>query len=272
MPTFNFSAGVPPDYAELVWQVFFSSRQRGINLGTHFPWMLPSEAAGRWVATLEDNGETIAGLVIKALDDSKQPQAAIGLVCVKPERQGQGWGRELLSLSIAAAWEAGIAALTLWTGKPEVYRGHGFEIDDDGLFGWVQSPGPAAGALAPPHHQLPWPDTAELNSRSRGLPPYAKSAMRLVAASQRAELVVIHDATGPTLAEWHGDEEVVVNLLMHTMPRRWRLNALGSDTLLPALVRAGAELQLQPSRLQMWLSPASHPRVGKGSQRLLDRI
>lgn len=272
MPTFAFNTGIPRAYGELVWQVFFASRQRGIDLGTHFPWMLPSEQPGRWVATLEEGGETIAGLVVKVLDGSKQQHAAIGLVCVRPERQGQGWGRQLLSLSIAAAREAGISALTLWTGKPEVYAMHGFEIDDNGLFGWVHSTAGTARHRTSTCRQWPWPDDLEAGSRVRGLPAYAQLAVRVVSTRESAELIVIQDVSGLALAEWQGDDEAVVELLTNTMPISWRLNALNADTLPAALTRAGAGLQLQPSRLQMWLSLTPTPRVKRSTQRLLDRI
>lgn len=272
MPNFAFSTRVPRDYAELVWQVFFASRQRGIDLKTHFPWLLPSEQSGRWVGTLKDGGETIAGLVVKALGGPEHRHAALGLVCVAPEKQGQGWGRHLLSLSVAAAREAGIDALTLWTGKPEVYAKHGFEVDDSGLLGWIQSPFRAAGISAPVYRQMPWPDATEASIRMRGLPPYAQSAVRVVSTHEPAELIVIHDTSGPALAEWQGTDEAVVELLTNTMPDRWRLNALSTDTLPAALDLAGARLQLQPSRLQMWLSLSSTPRTASGALRLLDRI
>ena len=186
---------------------------------------------------------------------------------------GARLARQLLSSALIETDRLGLSALTLWTAKPEVYAGHGFELEDTGWFGWVTgwpaTSGAGRKAISQMHH---WPDNAELAGLRRGLPAYVSYGQRLRDDDGRAEVVLLFDGQGPALAEWRGDDNAVLNLLAATMPPRWRLNALADDTLPAALARARAAVNLTPGRLQMWRATDSVRGRARPALRLLDRI
>ena len=62
----------------------------------------------------------------------------IGLVCVKPELQGKGIGRELVSFVTNRLIESECNAF-LWTTIPEYYSTHGWQSNDIGVFGTLKS-------------------------------------------------------------------------------------------------------------------------------------
>src|SRR6218665_3868352 len=127
------------DYADLVWEVFFASRGRGLHLTRHFPG-LDRVLPGQWF-TLAKVGDTVAGgLCVREARDATGRVGSLGLVCVAPSFRGQGISAALLQRAIAEARKRGLAALRLWTGKPGVYQGHGFVIADDALYGWIKKP------------------------------------------------------------------------------------------------------------------------------------
>ena len=169
MPDFAFSRHRPVGFAELVWEVFFTQRGRGVNLPSHFPWLVQPRQSGLWFASLHESGTLLAGLAVRRLPGAPS-MAAIGLVCVRPELRGQGVARQLLSSALIETDRLGLSALTLWTAKPEVYAGHGFELEDTGWFGWVTgwpaTSGAGRKAISQMHH---WPDNAELAGLRRGL-------------------------------------------------------------------------------------------------------
>lgn len=255
---FIFEARLQPRFAALAWDVFFAERSRGLNLGRHFPWL--GREDGLHYGYLTDGGELVAGLCTRRIPAAGLKAAAIGLVCVRADRRGEGLGRQLLDKSLGALDARGFDALTLWTGKPEVYRNQGFEIDDPSLLlhidDWQPSPQIMAATTG-------WPD-------SRGLPPYALGGQRL--HSEAAEALVLTDPRGCAVAEWQGDDDDVAELLAATMPARWRLHALPGDTLPARLARRGATIQTEAQRLQMWRWHPGQTKRTVPALRVLDRI
>lgn len=256
---FSLQSRPDPRFAALVWEVFFDERGRGLSLAQHFPWL--GQDANTRYASLMDGDELVAGLVAKAVPGTTV--AAIGLVCVRADRRGQGLSRLLLDHSLQALDALGFSVLTLWTGKPDVYRRQQFDIEDDGLLlsveGWQQATRPAPDAL-------PWPAVDD----PRGLPPYALSAQRL--RSGDAEAIVLTDPRGIAVAEWRGTDEAVADLLATCMPAQWRLHAVAGDTLPAALAARGARLHAQPNNLQMWRERPGQAREARPVLRVLDRI
>lgn len=271
-PDFDFSPEQPASFTELLWNVFFASRHRGVDLQTHFPWLVSAPLSGVWFATLRESGTLVAGLVVKELPGNAAT-AAIGLVCVHPDRRGQGLARQLIDGAIRQSHQTGLHELTLWTGKPEIYVRHGFETDDEGRLGWVTEWPAATGQTRElPMQVLLWPDQVELAGMRRGLPPYASHAQRVTAATGSAEALIVFDSQGPALAEWRGSDREVLDLLAARMPTRWRINAIASDTLPAALSSSGARVDMQANRLQMWRTVQAGPSANRPALRLLDRI
>jgi len=258
---FTFEPRLDPRHARLIRDVFFTERSRGLGLHLHFPWLGRDE--GTLYAGLRDGEHWLAGLCIRPISTRTANAAAVGLVCVRAELRSQGLGRQLLEASLAALDDRGVDALTLWTGKPEVYRSHGFEVDDAGLLIHVDRVEP----VVPTHFdETSWP----LATDARGLPPFALGARRL--RRGHANAIVLRDPFGDAVAEWQGPDDEVSELLAATMPRQWRLHATTADTLPASLRGRGAVLRSEPIRLQMWRWRAGQPHRAMPTLRLLDRI
>lgn len=260
-PVFSLLSAPDSRFLTLVWQVFFEERGRGLSLARHFPW-LGVDPQVRY-ALLQERGELLAGLVARPVPSTTV--AAIGLVCVRAERRGEGLSRLLLEHSLQALDQIGFTAQTLWTGKPDVYRRQGFVVDDvEVMFGIDDLPK----AKCSPIHALPWPVIDDL----RGLPPYALSAQLLRRSDGNAQAIVLTDPKGCAVAEWRGDDEAVIQLLASAMPASWRLHARRGDTLPAALAAYGAQLRPLDSSLQMWREPLGAGNAQRPVLRVLDRI
>ncbi len=249
----------------LMWEEFFSSRQRGVSLALNLPWL--NDGLGFFVCGLID-GQVVGGLAVRparAVDGSGQA-GVIGLVCVDPAHRGRGHAARLLQAAIRQAQRLGFDDLILWTGKPGVYRAAGFVSDDTALFGSVV--GPAQRAIVAHASAQPWPCGAE----RRGLPAFARQAWRYV--GDDAAIIVLDDGQDLIVAEWQGSDAAVLALIAQTMPSRWRLNALAQDSLPAALAAAHWTVALQPANLQMHLAlrHGSNAAAQRYALRILDRV
>lgn len=260
-PVFTLQPVPDARYAALVWEVFFRERGRGLSLAQHFPW-LGRDTRARYASLCQD-GELLAGLAVKPVQGINA--ATIGLVCVRADRRGEGLSRQLLDQALTALDTQGLRTLTLWTGKPEVYRKQGFKEDHNAIVlhveAWPQSLRRAVDAQS-------WP----AGDDGRGLPAYALSAQRLLCSTGQAEAVVLTDPLGCAVAQWRGSDEAVVDLLTAAMPAQWRLHALAGDTLPAALSARGAQFHEQPGALQMWRDRPGQAEGERPRLRLLDRI
>lgn len=234
---------------ELMWDVFFQSKHRGISLHAHFPW-LEKVTDHVWYVTLRDGLNVVGGLCVKEAGDVSAQEgckvASIGLVCIDPKFRGQGYAKAILQAAIEEAKKRNYDALTLWTSKHDVYTPQGFKLNDNGLFGTidlnacVKSESSAAGISF--RQSFP----AQL-----GLPPFAKSGFTMT--YEDAQTIFIEDNSGIILADWFGSLENLVELLIAMPEKRWRINAHQGDKLLEKLDERGAMLNLMPANLQMWL-------------------
>lgn len=257
--SFSLRADPAPGFTALVWDVFFGERNRGLSLAQHFPW-LGHDPEARY-ACLMDGHELVAGLVARRIGATST--AAIGLVCVRASRRGRGLGRLLLDHSLAALDALGFTALTLWTGKPDVYRKQGFIVEDLGVLHTVQSCPPQE---TPRTARAPWPSDVD----ARGLPPFALSAVCYRSAD--AQAIVLTDPRGVAVAQWQGPDESVAALLMSSLPTPWRLHALDGDTLPTVLAARGAVMRMERTPLQMWRDRPGLAASPRPALRLLDRI
>lgn len=274
-PEFLLTPQLPLGYRKLLWETFFEERQRGFSLEDHFPQTAtPTESVSYCV--FNAGGETVGGLMVRILPASSgelaQRAASIGLVCVAKAHRGNGLSKRLLGYCIDALEAQGVQAMTLWTGKPEVYTPLGFERADATLSGWVNSPESARTERARFCSER-WPDLLEHQGAQRGLPPFGLAAQRVSCPNRGASVVVLADPSGLAAVEWSGPEDVAADILLKVMPRRWRLHARSGDGLPTALRAAGATLALSAGTLQMWRTTTSPSAwTAKYALRVLDRI
>ncbi len=245
----SIEAKNPKQLLELMWDVFFQSKHRGISLQTHFPW-LEKVTDHVWYVTLRDDLNVVGGLCVKEAGEvsaqGKYKFASIGLVCIAPEFRGRGYAKTILQAAIEEAKKRNYDALTLWTSKHDVYAPQGFKLDDDGLFGTIDLSAcvkSESSSVEIPFRQS-YPDQL-------GLPPFAKSGFTMT--YEDAQTIFIEDNSGIILAEWSGGLENLVELLIAMPEKRWRINAHQGDKLLEKLTERRAMLNLMPANLQMWL-------------------
>lgn len=262
----KISTKAPQGFKDLAWDVFFKSRNRGISLESHFPFL---ERNSAYYVTIAVQDEIVAGLVVNRVTraDINFVAGLIGLVCVHPDHRGAGHSTDLLEAAICHARELDLDDLILWTGKPGIYKKLGFEAYDTGCVGTVIAKGysrdcPAMAA------RCAWPTHVE----QRGLPPYALKAYQWTIPD--ASIVLLEDATGSILAEWCGPDEEVISLLSQVMPDTWRINALKGDTLLPSLGERRWKLELRPANLQMIMNLRERDtgEIDPYKLRFLDRL
>lgn len=265
-------AGVPADFRALAWNIFFTSRGRGISLVHHFPWVEDVTHTESVCARVENR--VVGGLVVRHMPMADGGHCGlIGLVCVDESVRGLGWSHRLLDAAIVRAQQQGLAALLLWTQKPEIYTRHGFVCEGAEMLGDVVNESEAE-PLAGQFEQS-WPSGGDSSRQAlRGLPAFAQSARYLGVETARgaAGAIVLETAGGPAVAEWHGDEDDVARLVLAALPRRWILNAIQGDRLVAALQHRGCSVQLRPSRARFvrWLT-SDTDRV-LPDVRVLDRI
>lgn len=239
----------PKQLLSLMWDVFFRSKNRGVSLYAHFPW-LGEMSSYVWYVTLLDGRDVIGGLCVKETVDSSEQEkykvASIGLVCVATPFRGRGYAKALLKVAIDEAKKRNYDALTLWTSKHDVYASHGFKLNDNGLFGTIDLGKCAKSGIYSTPIQLRQSFPSQL-----GLPPFAKSGFTM--NYKDSQVVFIEDDIGIVLASWSGSLVIIVELLLTMPEKRWRINAHQGDQLLEELLGRGAVLNLMPSNLQMWL-------------------
>ena len=263
----TFHAGVPADLRALVWQVFFVSRGRGQSFNVHFPW---ADDTAVTAVCAHEQGRLVGGMVVREVCTVDNLRfGMIGLVCVAEVDRGRGWSHRLLDAAASLAQSRGLAALMLWTQKPDVYVRHGFRHDGAELLCDVDQTGlPPASA-----DWLLSPEVAVLGA-CRGLPAFASAIRRLERepVGPQACSLVLQTAAGAAVADWCGEADSVAGLLTSALPARWALNALSGDPLIQALERIGCKVhsRFTGARLVLWLQ-ADAGRV-LPEVRILDRI
>lgn len=235
-----------PTLKALFWEVFFQSRQRGISLERHFPW-LSSASPSVTFAEAHMDGMTVGGLVLRELrctfEEHPLRVGMIGLVCVEPRYRGRGVANHLMAAAIAHAAGQGMDCLTLWTSKHAVYEKQGFATLDRWMYGWVRDADDANAQLFQPGSELS-PD------HTLPLPPFARAVYRHT--GQAASIVVLADEQGAIVTAYEGSPVAAARAMVGLLPPCWRLNVLAQDPLVAELALLGKHLDLAPSRLQMW--------------------
>lgn len=255
------SRGVPVAARELIWDVFFRSRQRGISLSTHFPWI--EQSIGTYCVLLSDayRGAVLATLVLREVQLASLGRCAmVGMVAVDSAWRGQGLSRQLLTRALAFATEQQLATVVLWTGQPGIYKSHGFVPDACDSFGQV-----TLNNLRP-RAQVRFsrgaPDAA------RGLPPFAQQLISV--ESSAAKLIAVETAQGVALAEWQGALPAVLDLIEAALPTSWGLNAQVDSQIFDEIrIRGHRYTPLPCAKRMLWhrSAPLAVPYIS-----VLDRI
>lgn len=263
--------GIPEPCCQLIWNVFFASRGRGINLSTHFPWI--DTADDVFCLAIRDPRsaiveKTIATTIIKSTKTKAGVRLGlVGLVCVAEEWRGKGLSSRLISDAIDFARKVDLDALVLWTQKPEVYTGHGFVPDNQELFGHVERV--LSRRLNVKFTTKMWPELGELKSQ-RGLPAFAVGG-RLISA-ESAEVIVLDSPNGVTVAEWHGSDTAVADLLENALPNQWRLNVNEKNSLVVELSKRNFKIDLKAGSLRLVKNLKNSSLLTLPEINLLDRI
>ena len=255
--------GVPSAAKALIWDVFFASRQRGIDLATHFPWI--DQAAGTYCLTLsrKNDGLVVATLVLRELNLPFGIRCAmIGMVCVKQAWRSQGLTTQLLSNVINFATEQQINSLFLWTTQPGIYISHGFTFNTgtSDTFGRVNVDSLRSCSEVKFTKGNP--------TNTRGLPPFGKQLIHF--ESDAAEIIGVETTEGIALAEWRGSPPSVVDLIEAALPSTWNLNAPADAPMFDEINKRGHIYAPLPCAKRMVLhlgAPVSVPYIS-----ILERI
>ncbi|KWR90162.1 hypothetical protein RM96_10740 [Cupriavidus sp. IDO] len=262
---------MPPAAQALIWEVFFSSRGRGIDLPTHYPWIDAGIGVTSVLISQDDGNDvksTAAALIIKeATFLNAETVGLVGMVCVGKAFRGQGLSHKLLAAATEVGKEKSYNSLILWTNKPDVYARHGFVVDSHDRYGTVWRH-PAADDDSVFCHDLT--DITVENRSTQGVPAFAKSVVTF--SNHVASITVLPTMQGYTLAEWTGNWDAIFEIIDKILPERWNLNAPADSEIYAELVNRGyrSELQASSQRMISNLSGKSLPDLPYIS--LLNRI
>lgn len=119
-------------FLEIVWDIFFLQKKRGVDLTQHFPWFFDKTANFLTFEAIVD-GHTAGGLVVleKIINDIKI--GLVGLVCVDARYRGNGLLRKLMSKMEQVCIREQYSGLVLWTSQHSLYSPHGFMVSDDSV-------------------------------------------------------------------------------------------------------------------------------------------
>lgn len=236
------------DFERLVWNVFFQSRNRGISLERHFPWMLEPLDAGFYILA-EVKGSVVGGLVVKNLRgliaEREVKVGMIGLVCVSSDFRGQGISRKILEAALRYARADSFDALTLWTSFSALYSNYGFQVADAWQYGWIHQRKEAS------ENRNAGLDTLKfIQIQGEPVPPFAQSVNQLL--GRNSSVFLIRDGRGWIVAGYKGNFRDAAHLMVEKLSDSWRLNVQNNDPLLDELKRIGCEINVNPINLQMW--------------------
>ncbi len=254
---------IPSGAKDLIWEVFFESRNRGIDLITHFPWIDNKKNLFCIALSVENQKDIIATLIVRMHDTLSGLRCAmIGMVCVKEAWRGLGLSAKLISETIIFTEEQKIDTLLLWTTQPKIYSKHGFTSDTENRDTYCRV---SINSLS---------SRSEVKFRrgksatSRGLPPFATKLMHF--ENNVAELTVLETADGKALAEWNGSPSDVFDLAEVALPLTWNLNGPEASPIYEEMEKRGHFSEPLPCADRMVLQlrlPSYTPYIS-----VLDRI
>ena len=247
----NISEAPTDSLKKLFWSVFFESKNRGISLGRHFPWL----ESGPEIAIFFEiviSSDAVAGLVLRHKEYQIHGEpiniGIIGLVCVAPEHRGVGISHKLLAKVIDYSQNNNYDYLTLWTNQHHIYSKHKFYVADPWLYGWVKTD-VAVKKLACDNV---FNKALIIENTLSPLPPFATGLYEY--SSNNSSFGFLKDKDGEIVINYKGDVVELGLLMINELPERWRLNVIKNDPLIAVLLNYGAIVKVSPVNLQMWLS------------------
>jgi GNAT superfamily N-acetyltransferase len=247
------SSWVPDDAIQLIWDVFFTSRNRGLSPEYHYPWIHDRSGLScvRIAAGVGGTQTIAAALIVRYRPIGSGRQIGlIGLVCVAEQFRGRGLSARLLESAVELAKSKQLSHLVLWTTKADVYRSRGFEVDCADVFGLVTR----RGRCMPRWKSRSEENAANIHSTVlQGAPAFAIQVVRYSSALG-ASISVCKSNQLETLVEYSGSMDAVIKLIDQVMPSIWNLNVLQHDPLIDALNRYGYDTDLRSSAVRMTLA------------------
>jgi len=245
------SHGVSEGAKKLIWEVFFESRQRGISLSFHFPWLDDDKQKVACLTlgeVVDGVARVYAALVIKQQHiDGLGVVGLVGMVCVAPDHRGQGLSTRLMEAARAYAVNAKLGALVLWTNQPGVYEKVGFVVDSQDLYGTVKQ---VMATTVRREDSIGKVDgISKQRLHTHGVPPFADDVIEF--SDGNAAVAICLSNGGVTLADWCGDAERLVSLIEQVLPDTWQLNILQDAPLLEVLHRHNYKMELRPGAVRM---------------------
>lgn len=236
-------------FERVVWDVFFQSKNRGISLLRHFPWMSNGDGSAYYmVAELE--GQVVGGLAVRewvgsSIYSQKVKTGLIGLVCIAPIFRGRGIANTLVDATLKQAADDGFDTLTLWTGTPDLYKRHGFVEADIWTYGWARRT-----HIGRPKVLLMDCSAKLVERPSAPVPPFALSTYELIGAE--SSVFLVKDSTGWIVTGYIGNVKDAASSIGVILPENWRVNLEKDDILGDELIDLGYCLDVKPVNLQMW--------------------
>lgn len=245
------SDSISADLKDLFWNVFFKSKSRGVTLEHHFPW-LDNSLKNVIFFEAKISSVTVAGLVLRKkkykVNEKFFEIGMIGLVCVSATNRGTGIATELLTTTIEFSKKRNYDYLTLWTSQHHIYSKHNFYVLDKWNYGWIKT----ESCLEYSNRNQIYIDKSVSEIKSAPIPPFATAIYEY--ALGNCSFMLTKDHVGDIVICHKGNPDDLALFMIHSLPDRWRLNALENDPLTSALTRHGANVKLSPANLQMWLN------------------
>jgi GNAT superfamily N-acetyltransferase len=237
------------DARALIWDVFFTSRERGVSLEYHFPWLSDKEQVTCLAIKGSLCGKEVvqAALVIKKYDvEAFGRVGLVGLVCVHEKCRGRGLSTLLIKHAIEKGRRDSLQALVLWTTKPDVYYRNGFSVDMVDYFGSVRKNTIDASINKT---QVGNRYIYEKSRNDGGVPAFANEVVEFF--TEQASITICNAKQTPSLVGWSGDTKKTVELIDQVLPSFWHINAAKDSPLIAALGECGYLLELSPGAARM---------------------
>lgn len=254
---------VPNIAKNLIWDVFFASRNRGISLESHYPWI--SDDGVVCISISNDSNKCLGCLVVKKKHINNYGNIGmVGLVCIEPSAQGQGYSKTLLYALTDLFESEDIRALVLWTSKKRVYSAVGFLEDEIESFYLISRGGNLS-------HLLNVEENAFfVEETTVGMPAFANSIVKVT--SRDCEITLLKTPSAFTLAAYTGSVTDVCRTLCQILPDGWFFNAKADFPMLNLLKQNGYSVEEKMRSSRMHLKKCPQDLLVIPEIALLDRV
>jgi GNAT superfamily N-acetyltransferase len=212
----------PLGFRKLIWQTFFTSKNRGTTLETHSPWLFKGEGFFA-ICALTETGDISGGAILKALDcDGESSCGLLGYVCVQDKYRNLGIASQIVTEAISIAKQAGYTGITLWTQSPEVYSRHGFVYNASEFLGRYIGTRKHSPTRAPLDYEVISCDLSQT-----GMPAFASAIERYVTSTLK--ITIASTNRGPSVIEFNGSPSELFDFCNAVFSNGWWLNGYIDD-------------------------------------------